>query len=56
MHEQDRVTALMVLTSGISNFIALKGDHPKPDFQEDYKMFVLFTREVFVSQLSCEYW
>lgn len=55
MHEQDCVTALLVLTPDTSNFTALRGDHPKSDFQEDYKRFALFTQEVFVYQLSCEH-
>lgn len=48
MHEQDCVTALLVSTPGTSSFTALKGDHPKPDFQEDYKRFALF-RYLFLS-------
>lgn len=49
-------TALLVVTPDTSSFTALRGDHPKSDFQEDDKRFALFTQEVFVSQLSCEHW
>lgn len=48
VHEQDCVTALLASTPCTSSFTALKGDHPKPDFQEDYKRFALL-RYLFLS-------
>lgn len=41
---------LLVSAPGTSSFTALRGDHPKPDFQEDYKRFAsLYKRYLFLS-------
>lgn len=47
IYEENCLTAFLVSAPGTSSFTALRGEHSKPDFQEDYKRFASFIQEVF---------
>ncbi|KAI1233962.1 hypothetical protein IHE44_0004418 [Lamprotornis superbus] len=47
----DDPTGATGLSRGTSSFTALRGDHSKPDFQEDYKRFALLRLNVNILQM-----